>query len=197
MKVVGIGLGRTGTRSLAFALEALGYKTKHCPGFHLDENNNLIINQNDVSENQAATDETTIPIYKEIDAQYPGSKFILTIRDMDSWYRSIENNGNALQHIRDKNPAVAVLHKTLYGSAVRNIRLYTEAHQNHIASVKEYFSNRPNDLLIMNICSGEGWETLCPFLGKDIPDTPFPKENIFGINDLASVLKKKALKENR
>jgi hypothetical protein len=30
----------------------------------------------------------------------------------------------------------------------------------------------------MNICDGEGWEKLCSFLNKPIPDVPFPKENI-------------------
>ena len=44
--------------------------------------------------------------------------------------------------------------------------------------IKEYFRNRPNDLLVMNICNGEGWKVLCPFLDKSIPDVQFPKKNI-------------------
>ena len=35
----------------------------------------------------------------------------------------------------------------------------------------------------MNICEGDGWEMLCPFLGTDIPDVPFPKLNVYGEND--------------
>ena len=35
----------------------------------------------------------------------------------------------------------------------------------------------------MNICDGDGWEVLCPFLGKDIPNVPFPKLNVYGEND--------------
>ena len=30
----------------------------------------------------------------------------------------------------------------------------------------------------MNICEGDSWEVLCPFLDKSIPNIPFPKLNI-------------------
>ncbi len=36
MKALGIGLGRTGTMSLARALEQLGYRTTHFPRCYLD-----------------------------------------------------------------------------------------------------------------------------------------------------------------
>ena len=42
----------------------------------------------------------------------------------------------------------------------------------------EYFKDKPNQLLVLDIIKGEGWENLCTFLGKDIPDVPFPHENI-------------------
>jgi hypothetical protein len=36
----------------------------------------------------------------------------------------------------------------------------------------------PQDrLLVIDICAREGWETLCPFVGKPIPDAPFPHVN--------------------
>jgi len=43
----------------------------------------------------------------------------------------------------------------------------------------------------MNICAGDGWGTLCPFLEKEIPDVPFPKTNVFGISDFAAMVKKR------
>ena len=47
------------------------------------------------------------------------------------------------------------------------------------SDARGYFSkNRPNDLLVMNICDGEGWEVLCPFLNKPIPNVIFPKKNV-------------------
>ena len=44
----------------------------------------------------------------------------------------------------------------------------------HIKNVCESFQDRPNDLLIMNILQGDGWDVLCPFLGKPAPQSPFP-----------------------
>ena len=189
MKILGIGLGRTGTRSLYLALEILGYKTKHCPEFYLDDEGGLVISPEDVREFEALTDEPTILVYKDVDRQYPGSKFILTIREMESWYRSIENNGTALREWREQFPAIPVLHQALYGNPVFEHDIYTEAHRQHVIAVKEYFADRPEDLLTMDICSGEGWETLCPFLDKEIPDISFPKTNVFGVSDLATVMK--------
>ena len=31
--------------------------------------------------------------------------------------------------------------------------------------------------LEMNITQGDGWDKLCPYLDKDIPDTIFPHSN--------------------
>ena len=47
----------------------------------------------------------------------------------------------------------------------------------HLEDVKKYFKDRPEDLLIINIISDEGWEKLCPFLNKKIPKKLFP--NVF------------------
>ena len=45
--------------------------------------------------------------------------------------------------------------------------------------IKEYFRDRTDNLLVMNICAGEGWETLCPFLNKHTPNVQFPKLNVW------------------
>ena len=44
----------------------------------------------------------------------------------------------------------------------------------HIKNVREYFRDRHNDFLTMNILEGNGWDVLCPFLGKPLPQSPFP-----------------------
>jgi hypothetical protein len=51
------------------------------------------------------------------------------------------------------------------------------AKENKYGEIKEYFKDRPDDLLVMNICAGEGWEILCPFLDCGIPKIPFPHKN--------------------
>ena len=58
-----------------------------------------------------------------------------------------------------------------------NENRYIERHQQHITEVRRHFENRPEDLLELNLTAGEGWECLCPFLGRPIPPIPFPHAN--------------------
>ncbi|MFC1452265.1 sulfotransferase [Verrucomicrobiota bacterium] len=84
----GIGLGRTGTKSLTEALEQLGFRTKHCPRFFLDDEARPCIDWADFDSHDALTDEGVALVYQEADRRYPGSKFILTMRDPEDWLRS-------------------------------------------------------------------------------------------------------------
>jgi hypothetical protein len=187
IKILGIGLGRTGTQSLAKALEILGYRAKHCPQFYLDEGH-LCVSQEDIARYDALTDEPCILVYKDVDRRYPGSKFILTVREMDSWLRSVENNSTALREWRAQFPAVPVLHRALYGTAQFDPAQFARAYREHVEDVTAYFQDRPQDLLVMDICAGDGWDKLCPFLDKQVPDLPFPRLNVFGESDGATVM---------
>ena len=76
-KVLGVGLSKTGTSSLSAALTILGYRTVHYPP--LDRLRELL------DDSDAATDTPVACSFRELDRQYPGSRFILTVRDPDSW----------------------------------------------------------------------------------------------------------------
>ena len=186
MKVFGIGLGRTGTLSLTRAMEQLGFATKHCPRFYLGQQGEVRIDWDDFETNDAVTDEGVALVYREADRRYPGSRFILTARDLESWLRSRKDLSKAMRDHWGRDPAVAVLHTTLYGSATFDRDLYAEAYRQHLASVQDYFTDRPQDLLTMDICAGDGWEKLCPFLDMPIPDDPFPRTNVFAESDWAT-----------
>ena len=53
-------------------------------------------------------------------------------------------------------------------------------HQAHIDRVKA--TAPPDQLVIIDITAGEGWEPLCRFLNRPIPEVPLPK-----LNDSAAV----------
>lgn len=111
-------------------------------------------------------------IYKELDRLYPGSKFILTLREPNSWYKSVT------RHIGDlRDP----MHEWIYGfgkGLPKDNKENTQTVYNtHNARVVEYFKNRPDDLLIVDFTKGDRWEKLCSFLLVDVPDTPFPHAN--------------------
>jgi len=63
----------------------------------------------------------------------------------------------------------------IYGTTQRNNRAHLGyLYDRHHEHVEQYFKNRADDLLVMNIFDGDGWDVLYPFLGKPIPDVPFP-----------------------
>ena len=171
-KVFGIGFHKTGTKSLSKALEILGYKVCGTVG-----TNNPNIKEEvhqlayDLVDKYDAFQDNPWPIlYKELDQKYPGSKFILVIRPVDSWIKSI------VTHFRTRNSPMREL---IYGVGhpKGNEQIYIERYERHNREVIEYFKDRPNDLLVIHLKEGNLWGKICPFLGKEIPDVEFPHVN--------------------
>jgi hypothetical protein len=180
-KIFGIGLNKTGTTSLTEALNILGIKTLHYEGIRksieFERKNNLKI-LSTLKEYRGFTDSPIPYLYKKLDKEYLNSKFILTIRPLNSWLKS------RIKHAKRKNHYL----KNCFF-------IYKKRWENHNKEVLDYFKDRPNDLLVMNICKEDGWEKLCPFLGIPIPDIPFPHLNksseIYWILGLIGVYLKK------
>jgi hypothetical protein len=120
----------------------------------------------------AVEDTPWYMIYRELDRLIPGSKFIHTIRDEESWYRSVSRH---IGHLR--NP----MHEWIYGrekGLPRDHRDNTiQVYRKHNEEVLEYFKARPGDLLVMDFSKGAGWKELCNFLDQPVPEEPFPHAN--------------------
>tara|TARA_R100000008_G_scaffold70576_1_gene48193 strand:- start:76 stop:639 length:564 start_codon:yes stop_codon:yes gene_type:complete len=178
-KVFGIGLSKTGTNSLTEALQILGYNTKHYPNpaQMLNRNFNELLKTYD-----ALTDSPVVAVYKDIDTYVQDylaldGKFIYTFRDEDSWITSAEAHWERMGP-RNMNSYVGQVRMELFGTVEFNEKIFRDKNKKHLEDVKKYFKDRPDDLLVMNICEGDSWEVLCPFLDKSIPNIPFPKLNI-------------------
>lgn len=166
-KIFGIGLSRTGTKSLANAFRLLGFKYLHYP----HDKKELFTLRGILG----ACDIPVVRFYKELDQHFPNSKFIYTIRDKDSWLVSMDN------HFRKKHNKATSGWKfdnriAVYGTAEFTPEQWSKRYDEYDAEIKEYFKDRPTDLLIMNICTGEGWNKLLPFiqLNVEYPNIPFP-----------------------
>ncbi|TGY87558.1 hypothetical protein E5163_14070 [Marinicauda algicola] len=183
-KIFGIGLSRTGTRSLTSALQILGFDCAHYP---IDEDTytELSNGQYDLTllrDHDGLTDITTVPFYRQFDRLYPGSKFILTVRERESWLRSCQNhwfNRPAFKQAEDPDDEVHLLMRQFLRAAVYGCynfvpERFVEVYDEHVRQVREYFRDRPGDLLEIDICSGEGFAKLAPFLGRAMPVEPFP-----------------------
>ena len=171
-KIFCIGFHKTGTKSLAVALTTLGYRVTGPNGVRdPDIQKNVYAMAYDLVDQYDAFQDNPWPIiYKELDAKCPKSKFILTLRDSESWIRSQVGHFG-----REETP----MRKWIYGVGCPkdNEDIYIKRFEDHNKAVKNHFKERANDLLIMELSKGDGWEKLCPFLGKGIPDIPFPHAN--------------------
>jgi hypothetical protein len=162
-KIFGIGLSRTGTMSLNKALGMLGFMSIHFP-----------LSYAQIAYVDAAVDTPVTAGYKFLDLMWPGSKFILTVRNVESW---VDSCRRCWELWGKRSEFVDKLHMIVYGRTDFDYMSFLETDLNHKLDVRKYFREREQDLLIMDICGGDGWDKLCPFLGKEIPDYPFPKEH--------------------
>jgi hypothetical protein len=174
-KIFGIGFHKTGTTSLRDALALLGYRVTG-PNFNEEEElgDGLIERAAELAERYDAFQDNPWPIlFREMDQRFPGSKFVLTVRDVDLWYAS------ALRHF---GAADTPRRKRIYGATAGhpagNETIYKQRYNMHYRDVLDYFADRPDDLLVMDVTKGDGWHKLCPFLGHSIPPVPFPHSNI-------------------
>ncbi|MEN8238119.1 MAG: sulfotransferase family protein [Actinomycetota bacterium] len=168
-KVFGIGFHKTGTSTLKSAASMLGYA--FAPRFLVEgEINevNLVARALEMAATVDAVQDNPWPLlFRELDREFPGSRFILTIRDTDEWWVSL------LKHFGGRTTEMRTW---IYGigDPKGHESLYKERYEAHNAAVIDYFADRPDDLLVFSITDGEGWDRLCPFLDEPTPDAPFP-----------------------
>lgn len=180
--IFGIGLSRTGTSSLNFALMELGFSSIHWVNPHTKEP----IKWHDFLLFDGFTD---IPVAHQFETLYyafPKSLFVYTNRDQDSWVRSVSDHYERRHGVTKPsdlsnkafqqrlNLSAGWIEQSLYARHASWADSYTEFDHR----IRTFFENKPADrFLELRICHGEGWQQLCEFLGKDIPPTDFPHKH--------------------
>lgn len=197
LKVIGAGFGRTGTTSMKDALEILGYQKCH----HMKEvmkegeqveqfdrlSQGLEVNWDDIFEGfEAAVDWPSSARYQELMVHYPDAKVILTARDAEAWYKSATDTIYAVS--RASSPVVTFLIpkvrkimtmiNRLVWEGVFDGRFEDKDHAIKIYNdnIAEVMQHVPSDRLLVH-SSKEGWEPLCAFLDKPIPNEAYPHSN--------------------
>ncbi len=196
-KVFGVGFIKTGTTTLGHALKRLGYNP--CYGGYTVANRLV---QAYVQFDMKKFDEVIrkydcfddFPfcapgMAQQLDKAYPDSKFILTTREPESWYKSISSyfggktdmlgmSRNQSIHPLGRFPGLVVCMLATFGELdVKNKDHFIETYKAYNKQVIDYFKNKPGKLLVVSWMEGGGWKELCPFLGKPIPSFDFPKVN--------------------
>jgi hypothetical protein len=186
LAVIGAGFGRTGTDSMKAALELLGFGPCH----HMKEvlpseaQTHLwrAIAAGGTPDWDAAFDGFNACVdwpsafyWRQISAHWPEAKILLTLRDSESWYRSMENT--IFQIIRRgtdmESLGKALIGAQVFGGDIDDREAVIATYERNTAEVQAAFG--PERLLTYHI--GDGWEPLCAFLGVPVPDQDYPRTN--------------------
>ncbi|KAI0145683.1 P-loop containing nucleoside triphosphate hydrolase protein [Hypoxylon sp. NC0597] len=202
MKVLILGMPRTGTQSLADALERLGIS----PVYHMREvgknhHQALWIEALDakfegqgesfnrekfdqiLGSYEAIADYPAAIFPPELMAAYPEASIILSLRHSeDAWLASMEStlwHAHVHQPVPNPSPMAPLsdkYHKHCWGNDLpRNGRAAYRAHNELVGELA-----RANGRKFLEYRPGDGWEPLCEFLGvegDEVPREPFPRSD--------------------
>jgi hypothetical protein len=183
-RIFGIGMQKTATTSLDCALKLLGFDSAHW----LDGKWAVSIlremrakGRSETLERHYALCDLPIAIlFRELDRAYPGSKFILTVRDEVDWLVSARDHWSYEKNTHrpdwDKWPAANIIHRATYGRTTFDAETFLARYKRHNIDVMDYFAHKgTGELLIMDMSKGAGWKELCPFVGREIPNAEYPR----------------------
>lgn len=162
-KIVCIGYNKTGTTSVGKALQLLGFYhlTFHRPHWRAYQNGKTekllrVMERVDSVDDLPWLKKDFFPL---IDNRFPGSRFIYLERDVETWKKSLTT---WTMKVTNRAP-------DLEGA--------TAAFIDHKNFVDDYFANRPDDLLRLNVRDPEAFEKLARFVGRTKPEENFPHAN--------------------
>ena len=204
MKVLALGVGRTGTASLRAALQILGFEgTYHMMNASVENPPDCLCWMDAFAAKydgkgkfgreewdsllghcMAVCDWPAIAFTKELIEAYPEAKVITTTRDVDSWHASVMKTVNW----RANDPELKALANVdwsagLYYPMLRQFWdhfFYGDFENRGKQRFHEHYEEIRNlvpseNLLEYKVC--DGWAPLCDYLGVPVPDVPFPRSN--------------------
>jgi hypothetical protein len=195
LEVIGPGFGRTGTMSLKNALEILGFGPCHhmeevfknpqqVPHWEAVAAGKPVVWEDVFAGYRAQVDWPGAHPWRELAAAYPKAKVVLSVRPEDAWWNSFSSTIGALMDApeREKMPpfmntmldvGFEFIQNQTFGSPVTDREGAIRAYRKRIEDVKA--SIPAKRLLVFDVT--EGWEPLCTFLDRPVPDIPFPRTN--------------------
>jgi hypothetical protein len=192
LRVIGVGVGRTGTYSLKLAINQIGMGVCH----HMEEVLHDMPRQVPLwaaaaagkpdwrqiyDGYESAVDWPTACFFRELIREFPTSKFVLTQRNPAKWADSF--GATIYKLLADKDQAPKEMHAWL--EMVSNVIAKTgfppgldrdalaRAFIAHNDAVKEAIP--PSQLLVFEV--KQGWGPLCRFLDMPVPSGEFPRTN--------------------
>jgi hypothetical protein len=191
LRVIGAGLGRTGTLSLKLALERLlGAPCYHMaevferpqdiPIWHAAAKGEPVDWRALLDGYAAAVDWPPSAYWSQLAEVFPDATILLSVRDADAWWKSASNTIFATYKRGpkpDDHPGWRPMLADMFGNTfTRGFLEEAEAKaafDRHNADVRK---RAPANRLVEWRVS-DGWGPLCAALGVPVPDEPFPVTN--------------------
>jgi hypothetical protein len=189
LQVIGAGFGRTGTMSMRAALVRLGFgpcdhmveNEEHPERFALWAEALRCKNAGEAIDwrplltgFQAIVDWPGAYFWRELTAAHPKAKVLLTVRDSERWYTSVQPT--IFSMLDDQLPQVArdIIFTRTFNDRLSDRQHCQDVFTDHIHAVRETIASE--QLLVFDV--KQGWQPLCAFLGVPVPrDEPFPHVN--------------------
>jgi hypothetical protein len=193
MRIVGAGLGRTGTLSLKTAIERLLGEPcyhmvevfehlDHVPTWHAAIRGEDVDWEPVLGGYVAIVDWPGVAVWRQLAAAYPDATVLLSTRtDAATWLKSARATilDNGPENKLEDDPALpgfVPMVRDMFGLFEPNWRddeAAMAAYDRHNDAVRREVP--PNRLVEWQ--PGDGWEPLCSALGMPVPDEPFPHVN--------------------
>jgi hypothetical protein len=199
-KIFCIGANKTGTTSVEAVFRSLGLKVGN------QEKAELLLHdwakrdfRNIIRYCRWAEAFQDVPFsypetFRAMDSAFPGSKFILTVRNSsDEWFESLvrfhsrligKNRVPSADDLRQYNyryPGfIWDAQRLRYGATETTLydrELYIHGYEDHNRQVIEYFKDRPDALLVLNIAEADAMRKLLTFLGYPYTGQIMPHMN--------------------
>jgi hypothetical protein len=188
LKVVGTGLGRTGTKSMQTALNLLGFGPCHhmievfahpdSMALWIEAAQGNPVWDHIFADYGAVVDYPGAAHWRAITAHYPDAKVLHTVRDPDQWFDSTQATifspgGGAVRGLEGPMGQFFASFMEPMRERLHDRAFMTDHFRRHTEAVKAAIA--PERLLVYEV--GEGWDRLCAFLGVPVPEAPYPTEN--------------------
>lgn len=169
-KIFGVGLNKTGTKTLGYYLKHWGFRHKT---YDIDAFDAYRAGRfGDVFEMMQDFDsfeDWPWPLmFRELDRQYPEARFVLTVRrDPETWYRSLCNMAVRMGPFN-------AFERHIYGYSMPQGRRreHIDFYNAHNRAVEEHFRDRPGKLLRLCWEDGDDAAGIAAFLGLDVDIPP-------------------------
>ena len=187
LKVVGSGLGRTGTLSLKRALELLGFGPCHhmMEVFQHPDSVPLWVKAGEgkpdwdaiFKDYSAMVDYPGCKFWRQLAAYYPTAKVLHSVRDPNLWFDSTQATifsprSPAVNAPPPMRPFFSMLLGE-FGERIHDREFMVAYFKRHTEEVVRAIPKER--LLVYEV--GQGWAPLCSFLGVPVPAEPFPRVN--------------------